>query len=71
MTNAMKLTPDQLNALAEEAMHLAFAHLCEALDPNEKHDLGGFFGYQTEALADRVQADLLNAAELANDAIHD
>jgi len=66
----MKLTPDQLKALAEEAMHLAFVHLADGLDPDAAHDLGGFFGYQTEALADRVQADLLNAAQLANDHVN-
>ena len=66
----MKLTPEQLQALAEEAMHLAFAHLAERLDPEAVHDLGGFFGYNTEALADRVQADLLNAADLANNELN-
>jgi hypothetical protein len=61
------MTPEQIHALAEEAMHLAFSHLANRLDPQAKHDLGGFFGYHAETLSDRVTADLRTAADLANE----
>lgn len=69
MSNQNNPTPTptevQIRAYAEEAMQAAFAVLCERLDPDARHDLGGFFGYHCEPLSERIEAHLLNAAELA------
>lgn len=67
MTTQAKITAEQLNAIAEEAMHLAFAHIAERFDPAAAQDLGGFFGYHAEALSEEVQANLLKAAALADE----
>jgi hypothetical protein len=58
---SIKLTDQEIAEIAEEAMHAAFSLIAERLDPEARHDLGGYYGYHMEPTANHIAAELERA----------